>query len=99
MIEQTTDVFILNGYVYWRYLWSEHISGPGYIKLSICDEFIKVDYKENIKTEITSEEFYDAFKTFENVKDVPEFIDNLMTDALERRWLSSILYTSSIMNF
>lgn len=99
MIQQTSDVFILNDCVYWRYVWSDYTSGPGWIKETFQDKFFKFKYKENLREDITASEFREALELFNNVKDVPEFVDVLFGDALESIWLTKILYQSSIMTF
>lgn len=97
---QTTDVFIINGYVYWRYIKTTFTVRPGMLIQTDSDEFLMYDYKNKPHMKyISSKEFYEARYNFENVKDVPEFYDALITDVLEYKWLTNILYTSTIMVF
>lgn len=69
------------------------------IKETFSDGFWKMNYKENTKVDITFNEFWEAYRLFENVKDEPEFIDILMGDVLESIWLTKILYKSELMTF
>jgi hypothetical protein len=99
MVKETNDVFILNGYVYWRYIWSEYTTSPGIIKETFSNGYWKFDYKKNTREDITCNEFYEEYKLFENVKDLPEFVDNLFGDVLESIWLTKIMYQSELMTF
>lgn len=96
MIQQTNDVFILNGYVYWKYIWSEYIViQPGYIKETFKDQFFEIDYEKDTKKDCTAKRFYLALALFNRKKKDSIFFDTMISKALERIWLAKILYASS----
>jgi len=98
--KQTSDVFIINDYVYWRYIKTTFTTKPGMLIQTDSDEFFQVDYKNKPHYKfISSKEFYEAKEIFENVKDVPEYYDALIEDVLKYKWLATVLYTSTIMVF
>jgi hypothetical protein len=99
MLRETNDVFILNGCVYWRYVWSEFTVSPGVLKETFSDGFWKMDYKANTKVDISCGEFRKAYALFQDVKNDPEFVDTLFGDVLESIWLTKILYQSEVMTF
>lgn len=99
MVKHTNDVFVLNGYVYWRYIWSKYTVSPNVIEETFSDGFWKIDYKKNIKVDITSTVFYDARKELKQIENNPKFIDTLFNEMLENTWLTKILYQSEIMIF
>ena len=100
MVTLTSDVFILNGYVYWRKVRTIFTTKKGYSMTQTSrDEYVRIEYKNNKQEFITSNTFYEQFSNFENVKDVPEFEEILYKEALKYNWLIHIIYTSTIMVF
>ena len=100
MLTLTSDVFILNGFVYWRKVRTLFHTKKGYsITQTSRDEYIRVEYKTCSKEFITSNTFREEQSKFEDIKNEPEFIDTLFGDVLEYKWLANIMYTSTIMVF
>ena len=100
MLTLTSDVFILNDYVYWRRVRTLIHTKKGYgITQTSRDEYVRIHYKTCSKEFITSNTFREEHSNFDNVKDVPEFVDILFGEVLEYKWLANIMYTSTIMVF
>ena len=99
-IRQTSDMFILNGFVYWRYVKTTITTKPNILTHTFSDQFLKINYKEDDSFRYVSPlEFYTELKSFNEIKNNDHFYDKLIGEALEYPWLTTLLYTSTIMVF
>ena len=98
-VRKTGDVFILNGFVYWRYVKTTVTPKPNMLTHTFSDQFLKIDYKKNIHSYVGPEEFYKELNSFNEIKNNVHFYDTLIGEALKYSWLTDLLYTSTIMVF